>query len=68
MNIAKMLINPTADSPTAGARGVVALGIAAYCAFTFDWQTNGLPLFVGVTGGIIVGLNLLNTAAKQMDR
>ena len=63
----KFLVSPTAENPTAGFRGLVALLVALSTPFWLDWRADGLLLAVVFFGGILVALNLFSEASKAKE-
>ena len=67
MNMMQFLVNPAAENPTAGFRGLVALLVALSTPFWMDWRTDGVLLAVVFFGGILTALNLFSEASKAKE-
>lgn len=68
MKLFKFFVNPSADNPTAGFRGVVALVVTASLALVLDWPSDLLVLVVVVFGGLMTSLALFSEAAGNLDK
>ena len=60
-----LLCNPSAENPTAGMRGLLALAIGLSAPTWIDWRTDLFPLAAVLMGGVITGLQLLSLAERQ---
>lgn len=68
MKFIKFFVNPSAESPTAGFRGMLVLAIAAAFSFLLDWPSDWLVLFVVVMGALVTSLGLFSEAARNLDK
>lgn len=68
MKFFKFFVNPSAESPTAGFRGMLVLAIAAAFSFLLDWPSDWLVLFVVVMGALVTSLGLFSEAARNLDK
>lgn len=60
----RFFVNPAAESPTAGLRGLLALLCGLSAPLWLDWKTQALPLFVVAAGGFVTALQLFSEASK----
>lgn len=59
------LLNPDANEPTAGLRGLLCLVLGGCSPMFLDWRTMFFPLLIAVLGGIGFGVGLLAQAWVQ---
>ena len=64
MSPLRFFVNPDAENPTAGLRGLLALLCGLSPPLWLDWKTQALPLFVVAVGGIVTALHLFSEASK----
>ncbi len=66
MKLLDLLYNPTAEHPTAGVRGILALAFGLSAPIWIDWR-DPLLLLIVVVGGLVTGLQLLSQANREID-
>ena len=68
VNFFRFFVNPSADSPTAGFRGMLVLAAAATFSYWAYRQSEWLILLIVALGGLVISLGLFDEAARNVDK